>query len=265
MSAVVVKDGLIHYEAIGHGTPPLVFIHGWLGSWRYWMPAMEELSAKRRTYALDLWGFGDSDKLKTHYNIDAYLKLLEQFLDKLIIERPLHPTLIGHALGGVVALLFAAQNPERVEQVMAVSVPLVGAAINRPLASFSGNSDALARLVARRANFPEIDVEARKTDTDAITYSVRSAMGHDLRNVLPPIKAPVLLVYGGSDPIVKPAQEEWLRDCNDNVHTIFLDSAQHFPMLEERNKFNRLLKDFLDAKGDLHSLELKEEWQRRLR
>ena len=263
MSAVVVKDGLIHYEVIGRGTP-LVFIHGWLGSWRYWMPAMEELSARYRTYALDLWGFGDSDKISMHYTIDAYVKLLEEFLDKLIMES-LRPTLVGHALGGVVALLFAAQAPERVEQVMAVSVPLVGAAINRPLATFSGNGDALARLITRRANFSEVGTEARKTDTDAITRSVRSAMGHDLRNVLPPLKGPVLLVYGGDDPIVKPAQEEWLRDCNDNVHAIFLNGTQHFPMLEERNKFNRLLKDFLDAKGDLRSLQLKEEWQRRLR
>jgi len=263
MSAVVIKDGLIHYEVIGRGTP-LVFIHGWLGSWRYWMPAMEELSAKCRTYALDLWGFGDSDKASMHYSVDAYVNLLGEFLDKLIMES-LRPTLVGHALGGVVALLFAAQSPERVEQVMAVSVPLVGAAINRPLASFSGNSDALARLIARRASFSEVDAEAHKTDTAAITRSVRSAMGHDLRNVLPPIKAPVLLVYGGNDPIIKPAQEEWLRDCDDNVHTILLDNTQHFPMLEEQNKFNRLLKDFLDARGDLRSLELKEEWQRRLR
>ncbi|MFQ6100864.1 MAG: alpha/beta fold hydrolase [Anaerolineae bacterium] len=263
MSAVVVKDGLIHYEVIGRGTP-LVFIHGWLGSWRYWMPAMEELSVKYRAYALDLWGFGDSDKLQMHYSVNAYVELLGEFLDKLIMES-LRPTLIGHALGGVVALLFAAQAPERVKQVMAVSVPLIGTAINRPLASFSGNGDALARLVARRANFSEVDTESRKTDADAIIHSVRSAMVYDLRDVLPPIKAPVLLVYGGDDPIIKPAQEEWLQDCNDNVHAIFLDSTQHFPMLEERNKFNRLLKDFLDAKGDLRSLKLKEEWQRRLR
>jgi nicotinamide riboside kinase len=44
-----------------------------------------------------------------------------------------------------------------------------------------------------------------------------------------------------------------------------LDGAQHFPMLEERNKFNRLLKDFLYTEGDLESLTLKEEWQRRFR
>jgi pimeloyl-ACP methyl ester carboxylesterase len=263
MSAVVVEDGLIHYEAIGHGTP-LVFIHGWLGSWRYWMPAMEELSVRHRAYALDLWGFGDSDHLSKNYSIDAYVKLLEKFLDKLIMES-LRPTLVGHSLGGVVALSFAAQAPERVEQVMGVSVPLVSTAISRPLASFSGDDDALARLVARRANFSEVSFEASKADTTAITHSMRSAMAQDLRSTLPPPKTPVLLVHGRDDPIIEAPQEEWLRDCGDNVHIISLDNTQHFPMLEEQNKFNRLLKDFLDAEGDLSSLELKEEWQRRLR
>nr|HID12722.1 alpha/beta hydrolase [Anaerolineae bacterium] len=261
MSAIVIKDGLVHYEAIGRGKP-LIFLHGWLGSWRYWVPAMEELSGRCRTYALDLWGFGDSDKRRMHYSINAYVELLREFLDQLGIPRT---SLVGHALGGVVALLFAARAPERVEQVMGVSVPLVGAAINRPLVGLSGNGEALTRLVARRANFPEVDLEASKADMAAVIYSMRSAMGRDLRRVLPPLDIPVLLVYGGDDPLIKPPQPEWLQDCDDNVRAIFLNGTQHFPMLEERNKFNRLLMDFLDAGGGLASLELKEEWHRRLR
>ena len=53
MSAIVIKEGLVHYEVIGRGRP-LVFIHGWLGSWRYWVSAMEELSTRYRAYPLDL-------------------------------------------------------------------------------------------------------------------------------------------------------------------------------------------------------------------
>jgi pimeloyl-ACP methyl ester carboxylesterase len=263
MSAIVIQDGLVHYEVIGRGRP-LVFIHGWLGSWRYWVPAMEESSAKYRAYALDLWGFGDSDKLRDRYSIDAYIQLLGDFLDNLGVG-VLRPTLIGHALGGVVALRFAARAPELVEQVLGVSVPLVGAAIHRPLASFSGNEDALARLAARRASFPEVELEVRKTDVSAITGSTHSVMVSDLGKALSPLDVPVLLVYGGDDPLVAPPQQEWLQECDDNVRTIFLNGARHFPMLEERSKFNRLLMDFLDAGDDLSSLKLKEEWQRRQR
>jgi len=261
MSAIVIKEGLVHYEVIGRGRP-LLFIHGWLGSWRYWVPAMEELSNRHRTYALDLWGFGDSDKLDNYYSVDAYLELLREFLDQLGVWRV---PIVGHALGGVLALMFASQYPDRVEQIMGVSVPLTGTNINRPLSGFSGNGDALVKLVSRRANFPEVDMEARKTDASAIVSSMRSTMTQDLRRLLPPLQFPVLLVYGGDDALIKPPEARELQDCRDNVRAINLSGTQHFPMLEERNKFNRLLLDFLDAGDNLASLELKEEWQRRLR
>ena len=90
-------------------------------------------------------------------------------------------------------------------------------------------------------------------------------MERDLRDILPPLETPVLFTHGGDDPLIRPPEPEWLADCSDNVRSIFLDGTQHFPMLEERSKFNRLLKDFLFAGDDLASLELKEEWQRRFR
>lgn len=261
MSAIVIKEGLVHYEVIGRGRP-LLFIHGWLGSWRYWVPAMEELSSQYRTYAFDLWGFGDSDKLSAYYSLEAYIELLGEFLDQLGIWRV---PIVGHALGGLVALTFAARFPDRVEQIMAVSVPLEGADITKPLASFAGDRDALAKLVSRRVSFPEIDMEVRKTDASAIVSSMRCASECDLRPLLTPMKTPVLLVYGGEDAFVRLPQSEWLQGFDDHVRSISLNGAQHFPMLEERNKFNRLLMDFLEAGDDLESLELKEEWQRRLR
>ena len=260
MSAVVIGKGLVHYEAIGRGRP-LVFIHGWLGSWRYWVPTMEELASGHRAYALDLWGFGDSDRRSEAYSVNAYAELLGRFLKKLGVIRP---TLVGHALGGVVALLFASQAPDQVEQVVGVSVPLLNTAVNRSLTGLAGNGDALTRLAARRAKFPEVEMELHKTDISAVTASMQSAMQVDLRHVLPP-DIPVLLVHGDNDPLVKPPQPAWLRGCEDNVRAIFVNGVHHFPMLEERNKFNRLLRDFLNAGTDLASLELKEEWQRRLR
>ena len=261
MSAIVVGGGLVHYEVIGRGRP-LIFIHGWLGSWRYWVPTMEELSTRQRTYAFDLWGFGDSDKLSQYYNLESYSRLIEEFLDKLGV---VHPTLIGHALGGMAALQFAARHQDWVDQVVGVSVPLVGSDIGRPLAGFSGNGDALAKLAAKRAKFPEIEMELRKADTAAVVHSLRSAVGADLRRLLPPLEIPVLLVYGKNDPFVKPPDEKWLAACDDNVRAIVLNGVRHFPMLEERNKFNRLLKSFIEAGGDFSALELKDEWQRRIR
>ena len=257
----MIKGRLVHYEAMGRGKP-VVFIHGWIGSWRYWVPAMEELSARYRTYALDLWGFGDSEHLARNYDIGIYVGLLEGFLDALGLARV---PLVGHSLGGLVALAFAAQHPERAEQVLAVSVPLLGEDVTAPLARLTASPTALRRLAARRAGFAEIKLEVGKTDAEAVVHTVQWILERDLRPLLPDQPTPVLLLHGEGDPLVRPPQAEWLAGLDENLRFIGLTEAEHFPMLEERAKFNRLLAEFLEAGGDLGSLQVKAEWRRRLR
>ncbi|MEA3376778.1 MAG: alpha/beta hydrolase [Chloroflexota bacterium] len=262
MSAVVLEQGLIHYETMGRGNEPLIFLHGWLGSWRYWVPAMEELSFSRRVYALDLWGFGDSDRL-SDYTVAGYVDLLESFLNEMGIQRA---DLVGHALGGLVALRFAARSPNRVERVMGVSVPLVGGSIEPVFGELSANGELLAQLIARGANFPEVEREARKVDIHAVVSSVRSVVQSDgLRDMLLPFDLSVLLVHGASDPLVQVPRREWLGGFGQNTRVVLLEGVHHFPMLEERNKFNRLVMEFIDGGKELGSLEPKAEWRRRPR
>jgi len=262
MSAIVLEKGLVHYEAMGRGSEPLIFLHGWLGSWRYWVPAMEELSVSRRTYAFDLWGFGDSDKLGD-YRLTGYVDLLGDFLNEMGIQRA---ALVGHALGGLIALHFAARSPDRVQQVMGVSVPLVGQSVEPVFNGLSGSNESLSRLIARRASFSEVQREARKTDVRAVAGSMRSVVQADgLRDVLLPFDVPILLVHGTRDPLIQPPHAGWLSGFGQNTRVVLLDGAEHFPMLEAQNKFNRLLMEFLEVGDDLDSLQLKEEWQRRLR
>jgi pimeloyl-ACP methyl ester carboxylesterase len=261
MSAIIINSGLVHYEALGRGKP-LVLLHGWLGSWRYWVPAMEELSVKYRVYAFDLWGFGDSDRRNGSYNIESYVRLLDAFIENLgILNVPL--PVVGHALGGVVALLWAASNPQRVDRVMTVSLPLVGTAINRRLMT----PEALAlfdhAFSVQPAEFEALQLETRKTDREAIASSVRSTMGLDMQQELQQIDLPVLLVHGDRDDIVTPLELDPL-DESESVRQLYLSEARHFPMLDERRKFNRLLRDFLVTE-DLQTLSLKEEWVRRVR
>jgi len=50
MSAIILESSLVHYEALGRGKP-LLFLHDWLGSWRYWVPTMVDMSSSFRAYA----------------------------------------------------------------------------------------------------------------------------------------------------------------------------------------------------------------------
>jgi pimeloyl-ACP methyl ester carboxylesterase len=266
MSAIVIDGGVIHYETIGRGRP-ILFLHGWLGSWRYWMPTMLALSDKYRTYALDLWGFGDSDKSKERYQVSDYVSLIDNFASKLGIE---NAPLVGHALGGVVAIEYASQYSERVDKVMAVNLPINSDCINHRLLSFANNS-LMARLLGWRPYVvhPEVQQEVEKASDEAIRLSLRSVAQIDIIASLQKIgqlrQFMLLNVYGERDDVVNPGPMRTINGTWPNIRPIGLAEAKHFPMLDEASKFNRLLDDFLEVEDNLSVLELKEEWRRRTR
>ena len=101
------------------------------------MATMEAVADRYRTYALDLWGFGDSDKSKQRYELADYVALVNNFAENMgIREAPI----IGHSLGAVVALEYAARYPDRVSKVMAVSLPMTVDSISRRLFDFTNKS-----------------------------------------------------------------------------------------------------------------------------
>jgi len=120
MSAITIENDLVHYEVLGRGRP-VIFVHGWLGSWRYWVPAMQYLSGTYRGYALDLWGFGDSGKDATKYGLREQITLLYQFFERLGIPKAV---LVGHSLGAAVVVGFAREHPQRAHRLMLISPPL---------------------------------------------------------------------------------------------------------------------------------------------
>ena len=259
MSAIVIDGGIIHYESWGRGSP-LILLHGWLGSWRYWMPTMEELSEQHRTYALDLWGFGDSDKSTNRHSVEKYVSLLKTFMDEMGVAQA---ALVGHSLGATVAVKFAVANPDQVTRLMLVSLPVVGEAINRRLFT-GGSASRFGRLFGGRwpVDHEEVLAEAEKADESVITLTVQACAELDLREHLRQMKVPLLAVYGEKDNFVDPTQATLFENTADNIRSITLPESRHFPMLDEASKFHRLLKDFL-ATGDLEALTLKEEWRRR--
>ena len=111
--------------------------------------------------------------------------------------------------------------------------------------------------------------ETEKMAENVISLSVQSVAEVDTQTLIQQVSHLTLAVYGEKDNVVDPLPVRALNSQRANVRPIGLADSKHFPMLEETNKFNRLLKDFLEV-GDndlsaLSSLELKEEWKRRTR
>ncbi|HRF94259.1 MAG TPA: alpha/beta hydrolase [Aggregatilineales bacterium] len=121
MSAITVGSDLVHYEVLGRGGRPVILVHGWLGSWRYWIPTMRQLQLKYRVYAIDLFGFGDSSKNPERYTINQQIELLDDFMKQLGIPKA---AFLAHGLGAHVAIEFAKQYPDRVARMLLSSAPV---------------------------------------------------------------------------------------------------------------------------------------------
>ena len=266
MSVVLLNESMVHYEVLGRGRP-VIFLHGWVGSWRYWISSMQVASTSFRAYALDLWGFGGTShqtRQPEMYNLRNQTALVNSFLDEMGIGKI---ALIGHGWGALVALDFTSTYPNLVDRVMVTNCPLDIRSVDARL--FSEPLDNLANSFA--SNLPAGSdaalSEARNADPAAIAASLNGVLAGDLFDKVNRQHTPCLLVSGAQDTLVKPPNIDQLTMLSDLGHHITLDDSGHFPMLDSTAKFNRLLTDFLalDSGLSIRELGLKEEWKRRVR
>ena len=262
MSIVALDDELIHYEVLGRGKP-IFFLHGWVGSWRYWIPTMQAASSLYRAYALDFWGFGDTAKQPDRYTLDEQVRLIGSFMDALgIVKTPL----VGHGLGAIVALEFAMRNPDMVDRLMLIGCPINSTAINNRLKTSTVN-EMVDWLLTKLSWIDSVRNEAVKTDPDALLASLADLQDLNLQDISRQITIPCLFVHGQNDPAIELPPNDLLSTLPDQTHGIIFESSGHFPMLDEPAKYNRLLADFLSLPSGVspRQLQLKEEWRRRIR
>ena len=258
MSSIVTEQGVVHYEAYGRGTP-VILLHGWLGSWGCWLGTMEALASRHRTYALDFWGFGESDKRRESYNVSDFVSLVDQFMERLGIQSA---PVMGHSMGGTVALSLALDRPQRVKKVAVVGSPIDGRSLNVFLklagypwiAFLVWNSPSLLRLGIRlfapwvAASWSEwyelLMRDLSKMTLESFLWSINSLHHTDLRPRLHTLRMPALGVYGRGDKIVDPRQAE-LFDQIAVSRVELMQGARHFPMLDKPDEFYSTAQSFL--------------------
>lgn len=262
MSAIILNDAVVHYEVLGRGRP-LIFLHTWIGSWRYWIPCMQSMSTLHRTYALDLWGFGDSAKIASHYAIEQQIALLDGFVHQMGIR---NFSLVGHGLGAILALYYAADHPVEVDRLMVIGYPMGNQSINPRLLS-SSPLQLADWLFGKSSESNTLKSDTAKTDFQSVLSSLTQFGQVNWRQLSLRVQVPSLWVYGQHDPLIKYPGEMEIAFLPDIGHCLSFEQSGHYPMLDEPHTFNRLLTDFLAIKPDqdLRQLEVKEEWRRRIR
>ncbi|MGZ9233999.1 MAG: alpha/beta fold hydrolase [Anaerolineales bacterium] len=260
MSAILLDSSIVHYEVLGRGRP-VIFLHGWVGSWRYWISAMQVTSTSYRAYALDLWGFGDTAHNTLNYSLEQQAILLDRFLNEMGIGKI---ALVGHGLGALVGMIFATRFRQSVDRVMAVSCPLDYRSVNARLQTASPK-ELTDWLAGRTPEAATALSDTSKADAKAITDSLVGLQANNIFSNFRALNIPCLLVYGDKDPAITTPDGEY--SLSTMTHQIELENSGHFPMIDETTKFNRLLTDFLALDSGLspRELQMKEEWRRRVR
>jgi pimeloyl-ACP methyl ester carboxylesterase len=264
MSIIVIENQVVHYEVLGRGRP-VVFLHGWLGSWRYWFPTMEVVSEHFRTYSFDFFGFGDSRLKRTQESIQNYSDQVIRFLDALGIERVM---LVGHSMGGMVALKTAINHPDRIMRVATVGAPIDGDSLSwllkltdRPLlADIFASQPWFRRLLFRfflgsttDPAISEVIDDSVKSSALTMRRAISSMWRTDLRPELPRLRVPTLIVHGGRDDIVRPNQVDLFNNIA-TAEVAIMPSSRHFPFLDESELFNDMLIRFLKSQTSVGTM-----------
>ena len=221
----------------------MIFLHGWIGSWRIWWPTMKAMADSGRLFAIDFWGYGASSRLPDGYLFGAYVDQLGHFIEHLGIAGPV--TLVGHSLGAAVALRFANLKPEHVRRLVLVSPPLNGGGINEKLAQMTPE-DFATRYLYKFMNEPEVSDGVLKSDVQAFNSVARQLIAYEFSTDIDRVQMSILAIFGERDQVITQpvGGAAAALQKSSRHHHVLLKACDHFPMLEQPSRFYRLLTDF---------------------
>jgi pimeloyl-ACP methyl ester carboxylesterase len=257
----------IRVLAAGNGMP-VVLIHGFMGMAYDWRFNIQELGKHFSVYALDLPGFGYSDKpLNFDYTSDGYAEFIASFLNAYRIERAV---LIGNSMGGQIALMFCSKYSDRVAGLVLVDsggyphsveflpfkllkAPVIGgmsmALINRTVIKimlrkgiYFNGSFATDEVIN---NYHGVygTVNARKMPP----IIMRGIMKDEARiaSNLDNIKCPTLIIWGAEDRVISPSRAGMFHKDIRNASVLIMPQAGHMPQIEKSKAVNKAVIKFL--------------------
>ena len=268
----------VSYRIAGE-EPPILLVHGITNEANTWLPVMERLAERGEgAIAPDLPGHGASDRHRGDHSLGAHASILRDLLAAVYSERE-RITVVGHSLGGGIAMQFAYQFPEQVERLVLIDSGGLGREVSVFLraATLPGADPVIAMLGSRPLAELGIRVgkvlESLRLSPGAELREVargiaslgdeehREAFLRTVRQVLSPYgqrisaldrlyltaEVPTLLVWGKRDPIIPLAHGEAAHAAAPGSRLEVFEDSGHFPHLDEPERFVEILLDFIET------------------
>lgn len=207
-SKYTIVDGLsiharVSAEPVPDDAPVIVLVHGVVVSSRYMIPTAELLAPDYRVYALDLPGYGESDKPKHVLELPELADILCRWMDAVGIEQA---TMLGNSFGCQIIVEFALRHPERIERAV-----LQGPTIDRHARNFP---EQLWRFLfnAPLENPSQTPIQIYDywlAGLPRVVRTIQIALADRIEEKLPYVRVPTLVVRGKEDPVVP---QQWAEE-----------------------------------------------------
>lgn len=270
---VKVNGSQIRYWDEGQGDVPLILVHGFAACIEYWQYNISALSQHHRVIAVDLLGFGKSDKPAINYSVRDFTQFLKAFLETLQIHEVV---LIGHSIGGSISLAFALDYPETVKKLVLIAPPaftqkvplayrllcvpymdkilplvrwpeLVMLLFRRAAYRRERLSKALSQAIHEYNRSPEsMAVLMHLMQTNSDWHGLREEVFLAIKNRLKTLTIPVLLMWGKRDSIIPVSCAEVGQQLIPQMELCLFEDCGHLVQIEMADEFNDRVERFLN-------------------
>ncbi len=262
---IKIRGAGIHYIEKGKGDKNILLVHGFGGGTYSYRHNIEELAKNYKVYAIDLKGFGYSQRpYDSDYSHQEQAKIILEFLEKKDIDKV---TAFGHSMGGSILLLAYDIDPARFEKLVLIDSAGLNESsfkfskfMNQPIVNiiyynYVVNKDKFVNFL-KSAYFDKSFVDKNLIDLYYSPLKIRNTnivlkeiikdvQPYTVENILKNINVPVLIVWGDKDTwIDKKYAYEFRKKIEGSKLEIILN-AGHLPMEEKYSAFNKIISDFL--------------------
>jgi 4,5:9,10-diseco-3-hydroxy-5,9,17-trioxoandrosta-1(10),2-diene-4-oate hydrolase len=258
---------------MGAGDPPLLLIHGLGGHIHNWQTNIPVLAQSTRVYAVDLVGFGYSDKPQVDYSIPYFVEFVKNFMGILGIERAV---LVGESMGGAISLRIALKYPHLVEKLVLgasagigkeispmlrmMSVPFLGEYITRP--SLEGTARLFNELFHDKEIIQQDWIEdyyqiaalpgaqwslLKATRSLCNFWGAKPETYRPILDRLETLTVPTLIIWGNEDRILPVAHAHKIAKRLPNATLKIFNDCGHVPNIECAEAFNAAVLEFLEG------------------
>jgi pimeloyl-ACP methyl ester carboxylesterase len=257
---LTIQGHRIFYREEGAGRP-LFLIHGIAGASGFWSDTLKVLGREFRAIAPDLLGFGDSDKPRLDYSIAGHRAILSELVHLLGADTF---DLVGHSMGGAIALDFALTFPEKVGKLVLVNTPVSGRHGLHGRGRLGATTLGLVFVKIGlaipwilwglrqwpRYNFvldPRFTDDARKAPLHSLRSHVNALCRTDLSGRLDQVAVASLVIGSDEDGIVRPDEFSLTAEKIPGAKLVWIGKVGHCPTLENAEQSHQVILDYLRA------------------